>query len=1362
MRSVTRRAATLNNCANLSAFRATRQHLLSSATAASRANSPSAYILRKDPYASASSNNTCSTRAFASSNPKPSQLCWTQTTPRSTSLRRLASETRPPLSSAFRHEARRTRFSTSYFHNMDNNRYNSSSSPSPGPSSQQSLTGLNVRSRAMDMASRAKARATSAYAVAAAAASSSGTTSPDEVSVAGDTPSSAASLARLANGARVRASNAFERAAGAISEGIDREREREWQRRSGQQAAAAGYNGRPDAFRFEEGDDPDTPRPSAAQLQKPVPPPPSGYSQSQNTPTMGQTQSGRQYSSSSDAPWTAAFSGRSSLEQTRMTNQRRSNLDPGLPSARPPMTSSDSSSSMGPTFARLQDAARRKLAAAAASKSFQGAAGLLDRNGEGRRTSVDLDRDRTMRAAYSTVPNRRPNNPGVERSDQGDAPQGSGTLKPNHGSKGRRSFSSLAPVAPGMPLHAPGSEEAVLLPGWAVRRPPGKQQQKGLSAETPESGGSDIHILLSGVVLRTPETPSRSQRIFLRLAKQIAALPKMNSPASSFSLADGTTRTRLPIVVPNFSGAPLSDEPSQVDDLSAFSSIDSQNRPLAALSGLASPELSAKQSSSSSSSSSAAFSNPSSPMLHPEDGGYLPLTDRIIQKVVQGGNDDLILRAMERIGAFPTDGKPPTPPEYEVERMNGELGTGSRVEDDIVQSPTVLGADEAFSAKVAEGAVCELDQHDMSTDAIPPLSLDTSVNSERGGYESSLPSATSSNTSPSKLRKLFGSGLGSSGESPKLGPSTGPGTPSGGGSGAATPITMSRNESSSRLSRFAESVKRRASYAPDSSSLSSSVSSVSSGAGLSPRIQPSNGPSTSSLSWPSGSGVWSDRSFEQLLTLQQNLDSRLRAFWTHRVPDRHVWIEILPVFRGEDEKDVFFGAPSSSSSASSSSASSVSSVSEHDFATDTTSTRKRMSRPLLAATKARSNVTGQFHDKFVIPWHKLDAYCRAFFSGSDGSEARRPEDIVCIKKRAVLLESTSPPSDHEGLEVGRWVHTDVDNDDPDSPSVRIISDVDDTVKRSDVTQGVRRIFHSVFVKPFEEVQIPGVAEWYQNLRHQGGVGFHFVSNTPLELHGLVRGFLESAGFPRAHLHLKHYAIGTRNLFTSWLEPAGERKKGAVVAILEDFPSSKFILIGDSGELDMELYTAIAAERRAQILGIFIRNVSSSIRPDAALHLGNAAVGAGRLGEGLGGGGGGAKKPLFKRNATVGALPTLEPDILNGDGSQSALKGIDDKLRPGAISDDLGIGTNPSSSSSFAAAAAAAAVGANGGAATSNTDEARRKRDAAFAVRVQRARAICPPEIPLLFYTRGEKATTDIALDMIAKAKAKAASSDARK
>lgn len=57
--------------------------------------------------------------------------------------------------------------------------------------------------------------------------------------------------------------------------------------------------------------------------------------------------------------------------------------------------------------------------------------------------------------------------------------------------------------------------------------------------------------------------------------------------------------------------------------------------------------------------------------------------------------------------------------------------------------------------------------------------------------------------------------------------------------------------------------------------------------------------------------------------------------------------------------------------------------------------------------------------------------------------------------------------------------------------IRVISDIDDTVKLSGINCGTRAVFHNVFVKDLEENLIPGMGEWYTEMWRRG-VRFHYV------------------------------------------------------------------------------------------------------------------------------------------------------------------------------------------------------------------------------------------------------------------------------
>jgi len=153
--------------------------------------------------------------------------------------------------------------------------------------------------------------------------------------------------------------------------------------------------------------------------------------------------------------------------------------------------------------------------------------------------------------------------------------------------------------------------------------------------------------------------------------------------------------------------------------------------------------------------------------------------------------------------------------------------------------------------------------------------------------------------------------------------------------------------------------------------------------------------------------------------------------------------------------------------------------------------------------------------------------------------------------------------------------------------VRVISDIDDTVKLANVVHGARTVFRNVFVKEFKEIVIPGMGEWYTGM-WQRGVRFHYVSNGPFELLPVLADFFVVSQLPPGSIKLRSYA--GRSLFSGLLSAPAARKRAGVQEILHAFPESRFFLIGDSGEQDLELYAEFARERPDQVLAVFIRDV----------------------------------------------------------------------------------------------------------------------------------------------------------------------------
>ncbi|KAJ4340581.1 hypothetical protein N0V95_007456 [Ascochyta clinopodiicola] len=157
----------------------------------------------------------------------------------------------------------------------------------------------------------------------------------------------------------------------------------------------------------------------------------------------------------------------------------------------------------------------------------------------------------------------------------------------------------------------------------------------------------------------------------------------------------------------------------------------------------------------------------------------------------------------------------------------------------------------------------------------------------------------------------------------------------------------------------------------------------------------------------------------------------------------------------------------------------------------------------------------------------------------------------------------------------------------EAKGISVISDIDDTIKHSAISSGAREIFRNVFIRDLSDLTIDGVKEWYNKMSEQG-VKFHYVSNSPWQLYPVISTYFSMAGLPPGSFHLKQYSGMMQGIF----EPVAERKKVTLDKIARDFPERRFILIGDSGEADLEVYTDFVLENPGRVAAVFIRDVTT--------------------------------------------------------------------------------------------------------------------------------------------------------------------------
>lgn len=158
--------------------------------------------------------------------------------------------------------------------------------------------------------------------------------------------------------------------------------------------------------------------------------------------------------------------------------------------------------------------------------------------------------------------------------------------------------------------------------------------------------------------------------------------------------------------------------------------------------------------------------------------------------------------------------------------------------------------------------------------------------------------------------------------------------------------------------------------------------------------------------------------------------------------------------------------------------------------------------------------------------------------------------------------------------------------------VSIISDIDDTVKLSYVTDH-KKLFESSFFKDF--MPVDGMPELYRHWQQQGA-RFHYVSSSPWQLYEPLKEFMNQHGFPEATFSLKMVRFKDQTFFNLF-KSATKTKPQAIEAVIKHYPDRQFILLGDSGEKDAQVYAQIANDHPEKIAKIYIRNINGNTNLD---------------------------------------------------------------------------------------------------------------------------------------------------------------------
>ncbi|MFO8000100.1 MAG: phosphatase domain-containing protein [Marinilabilia sp.] len=175
-----------------------------------------------------------------------------------------------------------------------------------------------------------------------------------------------------------------------------------------------------------------------------------------------------------------------------------------------------------------------------------------------------------------------------------------------------------------------------------------------------------------------------------------------------------------------------------------------------------------------------------------------------------------------------------------------------------------------------------------------------------------------------------------------------------------------------------------------------------------------------------------------------------------------------------------------------------------------------------------------------------------------------------------------------------------------NPPFGVISDIDDTVMVTHSTQIFKKLRLMLFKNARTRVPFEGVAAFYRAL-YRGRSDqtapnpVFYVSSSEWNLYDLLVDFFEFRNIPAGPLLLKELE---HSVLHFWKSMGGnhEHKLEKIRFLFSFFNRLDFVLIGDSGQRDPELYLQIARQYPGRVKAVYIRCIGRAHKNRRTLEI----------------------------------------------------------------------------------------------------------------------------------------------------------------
>src|SRR5690606_2291877 len=158
------------------------------------------------------------------------------------------------------------------------------------------------------------------------------------------------------------------------------------------------------------------------------------------------------------------------------------------------------------------------------------------------------------------------------------------------------------------------------------------------------------------------------------------------------------------------------------------------------------------------------------------------------------------------------------------------------------------------------------------------------------------------------------------------------------------------------------------------------------------------------------------------------------------------------------------------------------------------------------------------------------------------------------------------------------------------PEARIglISDVDDTVMVTALPRPFLAAWNTFVLDEHARRPVPGMAVLYERLLQSSpGAPVFYLSTGAWNVAPTLTRFLSRHLYPSGPLLLTDWGP----THDRWFRSGREHKSSSLKRLANDFPQVKWLLVGDDGQHDEDLYSDFAETHREHVEAVVIRQLS---------------------------------------------------------------------------------------------------------------------------------------------------------------------------